>query len=581
MADFHFFDPDLIGVQWLVVQVFPGCEECRFKIGALRATVPLVDVYRANDLNTVEQDLTPANWVLGNFGNLKGTFCELRIPGLKQGTKYRFRAVTFDNTNGDDEVIGTFTTSQRDATVAVQRVTFLRGGDPSDTSEITFRIGLFGVQDMWSGKPGSSTELAYSSWGKGDITDGGFIEGTQMSPSPLKANNIPPHIRMISCAKDADEDWSPFGGGLFGAHFDDRSTYGGPEGRDLEGQPVVSARGYDDGEWTRLVQEFMDLPQDPGDYNFPLELSRLIYGVSYIVDGSLNITIQPSPEPPTISWPNEQASGFPSPPGSFRRLTRNSGERLLRHGDRQLIFRLSGSGRICVGQKVRRGARQWQELAGDGADALCTFSDGDAVILAAATCDGRLAIARCLIKGLTVQRDTLRWFTTEEIYREPIAPIRHHDKLIGLTLIGCDGDARLLLLRDMWNAGAAPAATSLGGDDLHLLWALCEDDTLHLFGVDAKTRLLHSRQTISGASTKAWMPLGDDVCGFSVAMAQGHAQVLAVSSNRSLSSLSFPLNSTTAIKEPRWYPCGTMYEPDFEQLKRNFLANPARLNQAL
>ena len=182
---------------------------------------------------------------------------------------------------------------------------------------------------------------------------------------------------------------------------------------------------------------------------------------------------------------------------------------------------------------------------------------------------------------------TTRWallFIVRAFFNDPITVAvwtGFHDKLIGLTLIGCDGDARLLLLRDMWNAGAAPAATSLGGDDLHLLWALCEDDTLHLFGVDAKTRLLHSRQTISGASTKAWMPLGDDVCGFSVAMAQGHAQVLAVSSNRSLSSLSFPLNSTTAIKEPRWYPCGTMYEPDFEQLKRNFLANPARLNQAL
>jgi hypothetical protein len=103
-----YVDPNINPFQMMWVEVIPGCEECRFKIKTSKNTIPLVGIYGFHDVNTIEQDLTPANRLVETRQFAMATLFDVRMPDLKQGTTYRY-SITDDISNPIVKVIGTFT----------------------------------------------------------------------------------------------------------------------------------------------------------------------------------------------------------------------------------------------------------------------------------------------------------------------------------------------------------------------------------------------------------------------------------------------------------------------------------------
>jgi hypothetical protein len=111
----------------------------------------------------------------------------------------------------------------------------------------------------------------------------------------VSGQDVPDNLSVIFYAKDDDPNFSPVASILGVESADLLGGYGGIE----QGKPVVSDKGYDDGEWVRLVQEFPGLPHYPEKtHEFPINL-KSTWGVVCEVTGTLRIEIEAATEKPT------------------------------------------------------------------------------------------------------------------------------------------------------------------------------------------------------------------------------------------------------------------------------------------
>lgn len=304
MSDTGSADPNFIP-QTFWVEVIPGFEDIRFKISSSKDTIPLVEIFTGHPQNKPEEDLTPANLTTSNLdvGGLPpmGSSFEVVIRFLKQGTMHRYRISTSDTSNGEAEAFGTFTTKARKAIATLDKIVIFDSGDPLGTGEVFMRFGLFKKERTgWSGSGGKSTEIGAVTWGIGDLETGTLLLGSEFSAPYISEEGVPDFLRVVFYAKDHDETINV---SVAGVHYNDPRDYGGDEGRDPDGQPVEAAKGYDAGEWVRLVQDFPNIPTTPGSHNFPIKLTSS-WGVVCDVYAFLTVNITQGP-PPTVLYQRE------------------------------------------------------------------------------------------------------------------------------------------------------------------------------------------------------------------------------------------------------------------------------------